>query len=213
MSILYWTLGVATVLVGVWGGYTKIAEGGLEEPAYTVIESLTEGEIRQYEPFIVAQTEPSAPGDPGLREGFRVLAGYIFGGNSPNESMPMTAPVLQQNKAGESLPMTAPVLSHATDMSMAFVMPGNRTLDDLPKPDSDKVTLSQVDMGRVAAIGFSGRGKQARFKKMEATLRAELSARGIQTTAPALYAQYNSPYAFPLLRRNEVLISLSAPEQ
>ena len=133
MGILYWTFGTAAVLVGIWGGYTVIAEGGLEEPDYSVIEQMKAGEIRQYRPFIVAQTEPSVSGMPGLREGFRVLAGYIFGGNRPNESMPMTAPVLQQNKAGESLPMTAPVLSQANEMAMAFVMGLYQWLRRTPK--------------------------------------------------------------------------------
>ena len=48
----------------------------------------------------------------------------------------MTVPVLQQSARGESLPMTAPVLQSPQDLQMAFVMPADRTMDDLPTPDS-----------------------------------------------------------------------------
>ena len=213
MTILYWGLGLTASLLGAWAGYTAISEGGLDQPAYTVTEQMTVGEVRQYAPFIIAQTQPPVAGDPGLSQGFRTLAGYIFGGNTPNEKLAMTAPVLQQNAPGESLPMTAPVLNSSTQMMMAFVMPSDRQMDDLPVPNSGDVSLQEIDLGRVAALQFSGRGKQAIFAKEEARLRAELKARGLQPAAPALYAQYNSPFAFPPMRRNEVLIPLTPGAQ
>jgi hypothetical protein len=211
MTILYWGIGATVSLLGGWAGYTVFSEGRLDQPTYAVTEKMTVGEVRQYIPFIIARTQPSVAGDPGLSEGFRTLAGYIFGGNTPNEKLSMTAPVLQQNVPGESLPMTAPVLSGSTEMMMAFVMPIDRKMADLPAPNSGDISLQEVDLGLVAAVRFSGRGKQATFAAQEARLRAEVKARGLQPSADALYAQYNSPFAFPLLRRNEVLIPLTPP--
>ena len=54
--------------------------------------------------------------------------------------------------------------------------------------------------------------KQEKFEKAEAYLRAALIKAGKVAAGPALYAQYNSPSAFPPLRRNEVLIPLVAAE-
>jgi hypothetical protein len=88
-------------------------------------------------------------------------------------------------------------------------MPAGRTIDSLPKPNSDKIAFSSVDWGEVAAIRFSGRGRQAKFRAAEAELRAVLKQKGRKPKGPALYAQYNSPSAFPPLRRNEVLIPIS----
>jgi len=207
--MLYWMLGITASVLGLWAGYTQLYEGGLGQPDYTVLSESDGIEIRQYQPFIIASTSPNQDGDPGLRTGFRVLAGYIFGGNQPGESLAMTAPVLQQNEPGESLPMTAPVLQNTESMRMAFVMPANRSVSDLPKPNSDAVSLSTVDWGEVAAIRFAGRGKQARFKEAEATLRQVLNDKGRTARSAALYAQYNSPTAFPPMRRNEVLIPLA----
>ena len=167
-----------------------------------------EVEFRRYAPFLIASTPMAEPGDKGLRRGFPVLAGYIFGGNTPGESLAMTAPVLQQGATGEALAMGAPVIQSPRGAQMAFVMPEGRTLDDLPAPNDSAVTLSEVSWGEVAAIRFSGAGKQERFQEAERRLRAVLAKEGRRARGPALFAQYNSPSAFPLLRRNEVLIPL-----
>ncbi len=208
--MLYWTIGVAVSLVGLWAGYTQFYEGGLGQPEYTVVETIDGVEYRRYAPFVIASTQLGEPGDPGLRTGFRVLAGYIFGGNQPGEKLAMTAPVLQQDAPGESLPMTAPVLQASEDMRMAFVMPAGRSVEDLPIPKSAKVSLTTVDWGEAAAIRFAGRGKQARFRQVETELRAAIQAAGRTNSGPALYAQYNSPSAFPPLRRNEVIIPIAS---
>ena len=207
--MLYWTIGIAASLVGLWAGYTQFYEGGLGQPEYSVVETIDGVEYRRYAPFVIASTQLGEPGDPGLRTGFRVLAGYIFGGNQPGEKLAMTAPVLQQESPGESLPMTAPVLQASEDMRMAFVMPADRSIDDLPIPNNAKVSLTTVDWGEAIAVRFSGRGKQARFKQAEKQLRTALEASGRTPAGPALYAQYNSPSAFPPLRRNEVIIPLA----
>jgi len=208
--MLVWTVGIVASLIGVWAGYTQFYEGGLGQPEYSVVETIDGVEYRRYAPFVIASTQLGESGDPGLRTGFRVLAGYIFGGNQPGEKLAMTAPVLQQEAPGESLPMTAPVLQASEDMRMAFVMPAGRSVEDLPIPKSAKVSLTNVDWGEAAAIRFAGRGKQARFRQAEAQLRAAMQAAGRTQSGPALYAQYNSPSAFPPLRRNEVIIPIAS---
>ena len=207
--MIYWTLGTLTFLVIMWAGYTHFYEGGLGQPEYSVLSTGDDIEFRRYEPFIIASTQLSQSGNSGLSSGFRVLAGYIFGGNKPGEKLAMTAPVLQQNEPGESLPMTAPVLQSAQDMRMAFVMPAGRSLEDLPIPQNAKVSLTPVDWGDAVAIRFAGRGKQERFNEAEAKLRAALKQSGRTPSGPALYAQYNSPSAFPPMRRNEVIIPIA----
>ena len=209
--MLLWIVGIAASLVSLWAGYTEFYEGNLGQPEYTVTRQTDDIEYRQYEPFVIATTQLDESGDPGLKTGFRTLAGYIFGGNSPGEKLAMTAPVLQQNAPGESLPMTAPVLQTAEEMRMAFVMPAGRSIDDLPIPESAKVSLTNVSWGEAAAIRFSGRGNQERFREAEKTLRAALASAGRTASGPALYAQYNSPGAFPPMRRNEVIIPLAPP--
>jgi len=62
----------------------------IEEPKYTVLQEFENGiEIRAYEPHLVAVTKM----DGSQNSGFRVLAGYIFGGNEKEQEIAMTAPV------------------------------------------------------------------------------------------------------------------------
>ena len=95
--MLYWTIGIIASLLSVWAGYTEFYEGNLGQPEYSVIEESHGIEIRRYDPFVIASTQLGEAGDEGLSTGFRVLAGYIFGGNTPGEKLAMTAPVLQQD--------------------------------------------------------------------------------------------------------------------
>ena len=207
-KMLTWTLGTLATLVVIWAAYTHFYEGNLGQPSYTVLAEEGPVEYRRYAPFIIASTQMEQQGRSGLNNGFRILAGYIFGGNAPGESLAMTAPVLQQNDQGESLPMTAPVLASPEGMRMAFVMPEDRTLGNLPAPLNKNVSLTEVNWGEIAALRFSGAGKQAKFQDAEKQLREALAKAGRAASGPALYAQYNSPSAFPPLRRNEVLIPL-----
>jgi len=189
-----WVLGVAGGLIGLWAAYTAVYEGGLETPSYDVVRSDGSIEVRDYPPFLVASTELEAGSEAG--QGFRVLAGYIFGGNRSQESMAMTAPVFQQ---------------YGDSQTMAFVMPQGRAISELPEPNSDSVGLSELRLGRMVVWRFAGRGRKARFESAEVKLRAWMDGHGFEAAGEALYAQYNSPTAFPPLRRNEVMIPVAQP--
>jgi hypothetical protein len=107
---------------------------GTEEPRYTS-EKVTHGlEIRNYGPRIAAETTVFGDEDEALSDGFRRLAGYIFGNNHGNAKIAMTAPVARQS--GQKIAMTAPVskTSSADGGSVVrFFMPSGWTMDTLPE--------------------------------------------------------------------------------
>ena len=72
-------IGLIVAVVGLWAGYTYFYEGNLGQPAYLVTAQRDGVEYRQYEPFVIASIQTTQGGDSGLRSGFRLLAGYIFG--------------------------------------------------------------------------------------------------------------------------------------
>jgi hypothetical protein len=98
-------IGGAAFLVSVryaGGVYAYLEAEKCERPLYTVVERLTGGvEIRQYEPYMIAETtadDASLGFQKAGQQKFRTLAGYIFGKNKArrggeNEKMAMTAPV------------------------------------------------------------------------------------------------------------------------
>ncbi|GFR49875.1 hypothetical protein Agub_g11979 [Astrephomene gubernaculifera] len=100
--------------------------GGIsvETPKFTVLKQFAGvkgAELRKYAPQVRAEVlYDSAPNDAimnNLNSPFRVLAGYIFGGNTSrtgeaSEKVEMTAPVVMQKGAADSqkIAMTAPVV-------------------------------------------------------------------------------------------------------
>src|SRR6476660_4687821 len=128
---------------------------GTEEPRYTS-EKVIGLEIRNYGPRI-AETTVFGDEDKALSDGFRRLAGYIFGGNHGNAKIAMTAPVARQS--GQKIAMTAPVskTSSADGGSVVrFFMPAGWTMDTLPEPNDDEVGLVTVPDETVAVLRFTG---------------------------------------------------------
>ncbi len=130
----------------------------IEEPAYEVLLETKHYEIRRYQPFIVAEVDVDADFKRAGNSAFRVLAGYIFGDNEPQQKMQMTAPV--ESTEGVRMNMTAPVTSQPADgggpFTYAFVMERKYTMESLPKPDNPEVRLvhRQAECGACVA-GFS----------------------------------------------------------
>jgi hypothetical protein len=182
-----------------------------EEPAYTVVESDGEFELRYYEPLIVAETLVSGSMGDASGSGFRVLADYIFGNNTVRDGgsgkVSMTAPVTMAAQS-EEISMTAPVSMErsAGQWRMHFVMPSNYTIDTLPRPNNPMVTLREIPATHYAVIRFSGLAGEKKVAAKTTQLRDWLQQRGIGSAGSPELARYNPPWTLPFLRRNEVMI-------
>jgi len=64
----------------------------IESPHYKVEKELDGCEIRVYSAYVLAHVDVESDFDGALRNGFEILAHYIFGGNRTRKSIPMTAP-------------------------------------------------------------------------------------------------------------------------
>lgn len=182
-----------------------------DEPPHTVVERIGNIEIRDYAPMIVAEVEVTGVRREASSRGFRPLAGYIFGGNSPREEIAMTAPVTTTRSGGQEIAMTAPVTTTAGEegrWTVAFVMPPEWTMETLPTPDSDRVTLRELPGRRMAAIRFNGDGNDRAMNQHQAELEAFLAERGLTATSEPVYAGYSPPWTPGPFRRNEVMIEI-----
>lgn len=195
------TIGV--VLASMLLGGIALAE--TEQPNYSVEARSGDVELRLYSPTIVAEVTVAGNRDAAVNEGFRILAGYIFGGNEPAAKIAMTAPVTQQ--PGERIAMTAPVTQAeaAGGWIVRFTMPASWTLQTLPKPKDARIRLVPVPERRVAAIRFSGLRTDARLASEAERLADFIRTRKLQPRGPLVYAYYDPPWTLPFLRRNEVL--------
>ncbi len=185
----------------------------VEEPKFAVELHDEEFDVRTYAPRVVAETRVSGRRKDADSEGFRRLAGYIFGGNEQRAKIAMTAPVGLRAE-GRKIAMTAPVglRAEGDSWTVSFTMPEGETLATLPQPKDARVTLRELPAARVGVVRFSGRWTEASFAEHAESLRAWLSARGLSAaTAEPEVNRYDPPWTPWFMRRNEVWLSVKEP--
>lgn len=183
----------------------------IDEPSYTVLEKSGDFELRAYDPMIIAETLVSGEMDSASNQGFRLIAGYIFGKNSARsgeaEKISMTAPVTMQ-AVPEKIDMTTPVTTEKVgeQWRVHFVMPSEYTMDTLPVPDNPAVTLREIPGAHYAVLRFSGLVSEKKRAAKITELQEWVRERDITTAGSPELARYNPPWTLPFLRRNEVMI-------
>lgn len=186
-----------------------------EIPAYRVAERDGDIEIREYPALVAAEVSVGGERDTAVREGFRLLAGYIFGGNDGGRRIAMTAPVMQQPQPGTRIAMTAPVMQTEAGGSwtVGFIMPSSWTLDALPRPNDPQVQLRPVAPGRTAALRFSGLTREPDILRRTERLEAYLTRHGLKPLGAPTLARYDPPWQPWFMRRNEILIELQPDDR
>lgn len=186
-----------------------------EIPAYRVARRDGDIEIREYPALVAAEVSVGGERDTAVREGFRLLAGYIFGGNDGGRRIAMTAPVMQQPQPGTRIAMTAPVMQTEAGGSwtVGFIMPSSWTLDTLPRPNDPQVQLRPVAPTRTAALRFSGLTREPDIIRRTERLEAYLTQQGLKPAGAPTLARYDPPWQPWFMRRNEILIKLQPDDR
>ena len=166
----------------------------VEEPGYVIEASDANIEIRYYNSMILAEVIVHGDRKEAIKDGFRVIADYIFGNNSSSQKIAMTAPV-QQQKAKDG-------------WRVSFVMPSEYSLNSLPKPSGDNLWVREMPSAKYVVIRFSGTSTQGNLKKHEAELLDYVAAHRLKVLGSIKYAFYNPPWTLPFLRRNELMLQL-----
>jgi hypothetical protein len=179
----------------------------IEEAPHKTVENHGDFELRQYQPYIVAETVLEGSFEDVGSEAFRCLFGYISGANRSAQSIAMTAPV-EQAAASEKIAMTAPVTQQKAGdrWRVAFVLPSSYTLATAPQPTDPRVTLAQVPERLVASVRYSGTWRRARYEEKLQALERFIVERGLEPTGEPIFARYDPPFMPWFLRRNEILI-------
>jgi len=170
------------------------SSGRTEQQAYRVVRQEGKIEIRYYPEAIMAGVELKGTYESRSSDGFRQLAGYIFGRNDRSQKIAMTSPVHMQQE-GDTF-------------RMQFVMPAAYSLEELPAPEQPGVALQETGAFYAAALRFSGYARSRQWEAKKEELRQALKAAGISYDDHLSYLGYNPPYQF-LNRRNEVIVRLT----
>ena len=198
------------VFIALWGIVSYLVVSRIETPSYTVTSKEPSYEIREYDSYIVAQTEVTGSLSEASRKGFRIIADYIFGNNLSNDKISMTAPVVEQRS--QKIAMTAPVLNtleNSNTRIISFILPRKYTMDTLPKPNNPQVIIKEIPRHTVAALRFTWYPTANRIDQKKAELTALLERDNQTITGDTRVARYNPPLSMPLLLRNEILIPIN----
>ena len=185
----------------------------IEKPPYRVVQELQGIEVREYAPYLVAETDVSGSREEAGNAGFRRLADYIFGKNRGAKKIAMTAPVAQQE--GARIAMTAPVSQQESPdrgpstWVIQFMIPSEYTRDTVPEPLDPDIRFKEVPARRVAALRYSGTWSEERYLEKLAELRAAMEKQGLQAVGEPVWARYDPPFMPWFLRTNEILIELA----
>lgn len=169
-----------------------------EQQAYEVIWKNDILEARYYPKAVMATVSGSeADYKSSSNQHFRVLAGYIFGGNEEKESIAMTSPVhMSFDESGSE---------------MSFVMPSEMELADLPKPNDRGIKFSESEEKYVVAVRFGGWSDDEKIKENTNLLLKALETMGIEPKSAPWYMGYNPPFQL-VNRRNEIAVEVSADD-
>jgi hypothetical protein len=198
------------VLMGAAGAEAEVQRyKDYEQAPYAVVQAEGAVEIRDYAPKLIAEVTVEGDRPAAANRGFRVLAGYIFGGNEPSEKVAMTVPVTQA--PAEKIAMTVPVTqagAGADLWTVQFMMPSTYGLDTLPKAKDDRIRFFVEPARREAVLRFAGIPTEGALARHEDELRSWLEARGLSFEEPVIYHFYDAPFTLPWNRRNEVAFRL-----
>jgi effector-binding domain-containing protein len=179
-----------------------------EQPDYQIVTSHEHIEIRDYPQIVFAQVEVSGARKEAIREGFKILADYIFGNNISSKKMETTTTFVET--PSEKIAMTAPVMQekHMNHWKVRFVMPKKYTLEMLPKPNNQNIHLFRSPAKRLAVIRFSGLASDENIEQHTQELRNYIITQKWEPLGSAVLAFYNPPWTLPFLRRNEIMIEI-----
>ena len=193
MKILFVIIILVVSVVTMAQIYISKYSSRTEQHKYEVIKSYDKFEIRRYEPALFSSVILEKKGyKENSGEGFRILAGYIFGGNESNEKIAMTSPVSME--LGDT-------------SKMMFMVPESYQLENLPTPNNSKIVFEKKEEKIMAAIQFSGWADDEKIEKYKLILINELEKEKLLTNGKFTFLGYNAPFELTN-RRNEVIVEL-----
>ena len=197
MKWVYFVLSLL-VIYFVFQSFMPISSLYTEKQKYRKVVSFPDFEIRFYPSATFATVYSNATNYKSLASnGFRKLAGFIFGGNRQNESIAMTAPVrMRMSEKGSS---------------MSFVMPEKYDTKALPTPNNADVSIQKSEPEYVAVISFGGYANDDKIKKYKEKLVQILKNKNIKIKGPFNFLGYNAPFQF-IGRTNEIIIPIEWKE-
>lgn len=194
MKLLKIPFNAIIIFFFIFQGMSIFSNSDIESYPYSVLKEYEGFEVRQYESanFAYVTMSPASYKE-NSSNGFRMLAGYIFGGNQANQKIAMTSPV---------------AMNTADSTTMMFMVPAEYKLEEMPMPNDSRVHFKNEPGKVMAAIRFGGWADDDRIERYTAKLTEKLAEANITHTGNFSFLGYNPPYEI-FNRRNEVVVEVT----
>lgn len=192
MKTIIVIVSLVVLIILITGIYT-VTRAKTETQKYEVLYTKGNFEIRFYPQAILATIEMDGSFDNSRNSGFRVLAGYIFGGNEENSQIAMTSPIRMSGNEKTN--------------TMSFVLPSEMEYEKLPEPNDERVKLHMSKPMYTASVRFGGFANAGEISKHKDKLAEVLKQLNLQHSNQFEFLGYNAPFEM-VNRRNEVQVEL-----
>jgi len=193
MKIVIIIISISVSTIAIAQIYLSGSTQQTEQHSYKVIKKFDKFEIRKYDAALFSSVKLNQKGyKESSSEGFRILAGYIFGDNETKEKIAMTSPV---------------VMELGDTSKMMFMVPKNYNLKNLPNPKNSKIVFEKEEEKIIAAIRFDGWADDEKIQKYKTILMNELVKEKLSYINKFSFLGYNPPYEV-MNRRNEIVVEL-----
>ena len=198
---------MVTVLIILVLSMASLSEplNALEQPGYELVDEVGILQIRKYQAHIVARTLVTGSFEDVGNQGFKRLAGYIFGGNGQDQAIAKTAPVGLEPHAETS---------RDSQYWITFSMPSEYSMEELPAPNDSRVDIIEVPERYLAVLRYKGRWSEERYRTHESSLLSLVNeeATWVKQGKPS-WSRYNPPFVPWFMRTNEVAIEVIPANQ
>ena len=122
----------------------------------------------------------------------------------------MTAPV-EISSQGDLFDIEEPLIEEGLNNNwlVNFIMPASYSLQDLPKPNNNDVSIIEIPKETYAVVVFSGLVRADSYNEKIKLLNEFIVAQKLEPIGPIKIARYNPPWTLPFFRRNELMVKIS----
>lgn len=167
---------------------------------FRVLQRLSDFEVREYEPCVLAEVKVSADYSTAASAAFGSLFNYISKGNKASQKIAMTAPVISAQPEGAI---------DADEWHVSFVMPAGSTMENLPDPNDVRVRMRAMGAEKCVAMSFRGRASAGKSAAMIAKLREAAAREKIELSNESRIARFDPPFKPGILQYNEIVIPIA----
>ena len=163
---------------------------------FRVMRTYGDFEVREYSPCVIAEVKVTAEYSSATSRAFSHLIRYISQGNSSQQKIAMTAPVIASQKDQQ----------RSNEWFVSFVMPSGSTMGFMPAPNDPEVILREIDTQICIATSFRGKATREKSAQVIEQLRKAAAKENIALSDETRICRFDPPFKPGFMQYNEIVI-------